>query len=262
MATNANPTFRVQYGPVLGVGHWAFVCAMQTPVNGIGGGIGCGPQWSVPPGGVVVQFSGGGLPTLDNPTPPPDALQLGDGFQGQDWIEVETKSVWIVFPPAQNPPGFELGQSTIEADYGSGDTAAARAQVRALVESLHFGNQGETPSATLSLSTATPASPSTSGTPLPRGGVARDRAIEIAQGFTVLTTVTSAEAGRVGDLNTDPNFFPSGIGKPDRLIWRVTLKSNVTVCSGALPLSGGSCSTPVTSIFLDYHTGDWLFTAS
>ena len=94
-------------------------------------------------------------------------------------------------------------------------------------------------------------------TPLPPGGISRDQAIAIAEQHVNFPTVEQAVVGRVGDLDLTGNP-PNGI-KPDRLVWRVSLIGSLEVCA---PVAG-PCSThsPIMiSVFLDYYTGEFLFT--
>lgn len=244
LAAYVNPTFPLLYGPVLGVGSWAFVCAEG----------GCGPQMRATPNGVIVQFSTLGGHLSGNPTSAPDAMQLANGFTAQNLTDTDTKSIWLVLPPTQDSPIAGLGPTTIEADYGSGDVQVARSEVRSLILSLHFGPQFDLPLASPDRPGATAMPSSASGSPLPTGGISRDKAIEIAKTFSVLPAVVSTEVGSIGDLY--PDFLPTGIGAPTRLVWMVTLASTVRICSGAL--SNQSCSVPNTRFFLDYRTGDWL----
>jgi hypothetical protein len=94
-------------------------------------------------------------------------------------------------------------------------------------------------------------------TPLPPGGISRDQAISIAQEHVNFPTVEQAVVGRVGDLDLTGNP-PNGV-KPDRLVWRVSLIGSLEVCGP----EAGPCSThnPIMiSVFLDYYTGEFLFT--
>ena len=128
----------------------------------------------------------------------------------------------------------------------------------------HLGAQPGPAAATLSLPgtpsslvTATPmmtAAPIPS--PLPSGGISKERAIELAGSHTPFTTLTSAVAGRFRDLNTDPNIGPGYPIKPERLVWAVSYQGDMTICN---PL--GTCYSPspgTVTVFLDYTTGDFL----
>jgi hypothetical protein len=117
----------------------------------------------------------------------------------------------------------------------------------------------QSPSALLT-PTTTPlaATPSLVPSPLPSGGISKERAIELAGPHSSLTTFVSAEAGRFSELNRDANIGPGAPVKPEQWVWAVTYEGDMTICA---PIPAGSCLSPrpgSLTIFLDYFTGDFL----
>jgi hypothetical protein len=115
----------------------------------------------------------------------------------------------------------------------------------------------QSPSALLMpTSTPLPATPSVAPSPLPSGGISKERAIELAGPHSSLATFVSAEAGRFSELSRNSNIGPGAPVKPEQWVWAVTYEGNMTICN---PL--GSCLSPrpgTLTIFLDYFTGDFL----
>jgi hypothetical protein len=95
-------------------------------------------------------------------------------------------------------------------------------------------------------------------TPLPSGGISKERAIALAEPHKSLTTTfKSAEAGRFRELNPDPNIGPGFGVTPDRLVWAVTYEGDMTICYP----SPGACESPrpgTLTVFIDYFTGEAL----
>jgi hypothetical protein len=126
-------------GPVLGVGDWQEPCRTLEPSLSPQGGINCSQAWTVPAGGVVVEFSGSDGPAAV-PTPPAGAMSLADGILATD-LETASGSIWQLFLPARNGPnGMVIAASviTVEARYAEPNVEVSREQVRQLVESLRL----------------------------------------------------------------------------------------------------------------------------
>jgi hypothetical protein len=122
-----------------------------------------------------------------------------------------------------------------------------------------FGGQsGPAPSTTPVQSPSALLTPSVAPSPLPSGGISKERAIELAGPHGSLTTFASAEAGRFSELNRDANIGPGAPVKPEQWVWAVTYEGDMTICA---PIPAGSCLSPrpgSLAIFLDYFTGDFL----
>jgi len=66
----------------------------------------------------------------------------------------------------------------------------------------------------------------------------------------------SAEAGRFGDVNSNPNIRL--MIKADRIVWAVTFEGDITVCAPPPVASCGSSIPGISTAFLDYYTGEFL----
>jgi hypothetical protein len=125
-------------GPVLGTGDWQIPCVtwVPSPAPVPGALKDCGlPAWTLPPGAVVVQFGYDSLGCCSEPIPFPGGIPLHDGIVATD-EETGTASLWeMYFPPRPNEDPWTW---SAEARYGAGDSTAARAQVRAMIESLRY----------------------------------------------------------------------------------------------------------------------------
>jgi hypothetical protein len=116
----------------------------------------------------------------------------------------------------------------------------------------------ESASAPVNGSTSSSAKTTQPTSPLPSGGISKDRAIDLARGHTSFTMLVAAIAGSFGDLNTDGQIGPGYPIKPDHFVWAVEFSGDMTICN---PL--GVCESPrpgTLTVFLDYSTGDFLST--
>jgi hypothetical protein len=94
--------------------------------------------------------------------------------------------------------------------------------------------------------------------PLPSGGISRDKAIAVAKANSRLTTLASVEAGRFGDLSSNPNPPDQLPISPDSMVWAVTLKGDVGACDPQ-----GHCYSPspeIDTLYVDYFSGALLWT--
>jgi hypothetical protein len=112
--------------------------------------------------------------------------------------------------------------------------------------------------------------PGASGAALPSGGISREQAIEMASMAAGAAFVfVSAEAGRFGDLNTEPNASPGDWVPKDRWVWALTFAGRVRTCPEEV-IGGPPDITPCPTFdagafvegtetqYLDYFTGENL----
>lgn len=147
-------------GPVLGTGDWQIPCVtwVPSPAAAPGSLTDCGlPDWTVPPGTVVVQFGGGGPGCCAEPIPLPHRITLLDGIVATV-DETSTTSLWeLGFPPRPNEDSWTW---SVEARYGAGDSTVARAQVRAMIESMRYPGIAPSPTSPTDQATRPTTAPS------------------------------------------------------------------------------------------------------
>ena len=101
-----------------------------------------------------------------------------------------------------------------------------------------------------------PAGATADASPLPAGGISRDRAIELAASH--VAPAMSFVAAAAGPWTTFAQG-PTGAAEPsapDRLVWAVRYTGEFTICSPT-----GTCLSPrprTTTVILDFRTGDFL----
>jgi hypothetical protein len=115
---------------VIGTGDWTLNCQPTPPTSLTGGGITCGADiFTVPPGGVVVEFFSWQGPLGAPETPPPEATELPSGLLSTV-AEGPTDTLWRIYIPGWLEP------LVVAAQYREPDVELRREQVRVMVESL------------------------------------------------------------------------------------------------------------------------------
>ena len=116
----------------LGTGDWTLDCVQSVQANGDLYSETCGGSiLDAGPGEVVVEMSTHDSPAFSRPTPPPEAVVLESGLR-YTTESSGSRTTWRIYGVSDGPP------LDVIAEFGSQPSAAARAQVEALVASIRL----------------------------------------------------------------------------------------------------------------------------